>query len=241
MHSGADLRIYPNFIHRQLNAVMLSDLIKLGISSIRSPRAAATQLLNIELNRVARYQFALLVVILSALSAELILGLGSADLGETDAPTRLWSPFGFAALEAGILAVIILATVLVGRASIGTGKLDDALLLIAWLRLIALNVQIAFALALSVGQALDLVGPHADATATFLIFAAMGYLIWMYANFVAALYSIDSPVKAFIKVILTVLATIAVVQWIILALVVMFLVVILIVSVTSGQVEMLSP
>ena len=204
--AGFDPSIYLGFNHRQLNAVMLSDLIKLGISSARSPRTAAAQLLSVELNRAARYQFALLLVVLSGLSSQLILGLGSADVGENDAGIWIRSPFGTAALEAGMLAVIVLATVLVGRAFGGTGNLDDAVLLITWLQLIALIVQVAFALVVFLGQGLNLVGVHASGFAVFLTLAVICYFFWMYACFVTVLHSFVSPVKVLFGVIAVILA-----------------------------------
>ena len=185
---------------------MLSDLVKLGISSVRSPRTAATQLLNVELSRATRYQFALLVVVLSGLASQLIFGIGSAEVDGTD--TRMWmqSPFGTAALEAGMLTMIVLATVLVGRAFGGTGTFDDAVLLIAWLQLISLFVQAGFAVIVMLGRNLSLMGAYSSGFGVTMTVAILGYLFWMYVSFVAALHSFASTAKVFLGVVLTVLA-----------------------------------
>lgn len=185
---------------------MLSDLFKLGIFSVRSPRTAATQLLNVDLSRTTRYQFALLVVVLSGLASQLIFGIGSAEVDGTE--TRAWmqSPFGTAALEVGMLTMIVLATVLVGRAFGGTGTFDDAVLLIAWLQLISLFVQTGFALIVMLGRNLSLLGDYSSGFGVTMTIAVLGYLFWMYVSFVAVLHSFASTAKVFFGVVLTVLA-----------------------------------
>ena len=185
---------------------MLSDLVKLGISSVRSPRNAATQLLNVELSRAARYQFALLVVVLSGIASQLLFGIGTAEVDGTEARMWMQSPFGTAALEAGMLSMIVLATVLVGRAFGGTGTIDDAVLLIAWLQLISLFVQAAFALVVMLGRNLSLAGAYSSGFGVTMTVAILGYLFWMYVSFVAALHSFESTAKVFFGVVLTILA-----------------------------------
>lgn len=185
---------------------MLSDLVKLGVSSVRSPRNAATQLLNVELSRAVRYQFALLVVVLSGIASQLFFGIGSAEVDGTDARMWMQSPFGTAALEAGMLTMIVLATVLVGRVFGGTGTFDDAVLLIAWLQLISLFVQAAFAIVVMLGRNLSLMGAYSSGFGVTMTVAILGYLFWMYVSFVTALHSFASTTKVFFGVVLTILA-----------------------------------
>ena len=189
-----------------MNAVMLSELVRLGISSVVAPKNAAAELLTFEMDRAVRYQFALLVVVVSGLASQIIFGFGQETTDEQ--VTRLWfqTPLGTAAVEAGMLTAIVLATVLVGRAFGGTGNMDDAVLLIAWLQLISLLVQSAFAVFMRVGEILNLSGgAYSGSFGITLTVAVLGYLFWMFVSFVTVLHSFSSTVKVLFGTVLTIL------------------------------------
>ena len=184
---------------------MLHNLIKLGICSVRTPRAAAIQLLDAGLDRVSRYQFAALVVVLSGIASQ-ILFTGSASDAEGSS-FFMGTAFGTAILEAGMLAGTVLATHLFGRAFGGTGRMDDAVLLVAWLQLISLVVQLGLLLLFELGG--GLIGPGnsvARGAAVGATILSIGYLLWVYANFVTVLHSFESALKVLLGVILTAMA-----------------------------------
>jgi hypothetical protein len=83
------------------------------------------------------------------------------------------------------MAVVVLATALIGRQFGGTGSIPAALTMIVWLNVELLAIQLAQIAALLV----------APPIASLLAFATLFWLIWAFASFVTELHGFSNPLK----------------------------------------------
>ncbi len=189
---------------------MLNELKRLGITTITAPRAAARELLESRLTMEARLVAAALIVVLSAIVSQLIFGI-STDIEIDGENLRGWvywvrTPFGATALEAGMLAFLVLVTVLVGRLFGGKGSFDGAILLVTWLQALALVFQAAFWVMDLVSRNLGAAGANTGSIRFTVTFLVLAYMFWVYVNFVTELHGFNSAVKVLAGTVLTVLA-----------------------------------
>ncbi len=185
---------------------MLNQIIRLGISTLRSPKTAAADLLAAGIDRNTRYLLAALVIVLGGLVSQLIFGLSTSETDMPEVQNWLATPFGTVALEAALLAVVVLATVLVGRAFGGTGNAEDALLLFSWLQVVSITVQLALYFATSLLDGLSSGSGSLLGVTGILTIGVVCYLFWVFVNFVTVLHSFESALKVMFGTIATMLA-----------------------------------
>ena len=176
---------------------MLTSILTFGAMTMRTPKSAAAELLRIRASRAQRYELALLVVVLGGLASRLLVGSNPAEDSEAGGQSWLASPFGAAAMEAGLLSIVVLGTTLVGRLFGGKATLDDSVLLISWLQLVSVFVQSALAIIL---QFLPL-----GLNGGMLTVGAVFYLFWMYVCFVTVLHGFQSTAKVFFGTLMIIL------------------------------------
>jgi hypothetical protein len=97
----------------------------------------------------------------------------------------LQAPIVGASLQLGVMAVVVLATALIGRQFGGRGSIPAALTMIVWLNVVLLVIQLAQIAALLV----------APPVASLLAFATLFWLIWAFASFVTELHGFSNPLK----------------------------------------------
>lgn len=167
-------------------------LAQLAALSLREPRAGAREVMRlaeVRLDRAARWQALLLVVVLSAVVGELAEILAPA--AGAGAMRLFQSPITVAALQMGLLVVSIHAVFWIGRAAGGNGSFHDSLLLMTWMQAILLAVQVVQVLALV------LVPPLAG----MIGIAGLALSLWLMTGFVAELHGFASMGRVFLGIV----------------------------------------
>ncbi|QYZ71001.1 Yip1 family protein [Neotabrizicola shimadae] len=159
----------------------VEELARFALYTLRSPRGAARELLQMNLAPAVAWTALALVCILSALMFHLTLGLlaagDPAELGEIAA-----SPFGTVLLSGMALLILVFGVHLVGRAFGGQGELTGAVVLVSWLQAIFLLLQAVQVLfMLTVPLLADVIG-----TLGLVLF------FWLLAPFVTELHGFRS-------------------------------------------------
>ena len=171
-------------------------LITLSLMTLTDPAGAARQLLAMPVPRPVLWQGFALVVVSSVLLSEFatLASPGAVGLEE------LFSlgPWGAALLQAGLLFVMVQATHRIGAAFGGAGSRDDALKVMVWLQAMLLAVQ-----ALQVVVLILLPG-----LVNILGLVATGWFFWVLTTFIAELHGFQSRGKVFAGVMLTFLASV---------------------------------
>lgn len=168
----------------------LGEIVRFAADTIRNPRGAARLLLGLGLPASAAWSALALVCILSAMLFHLSLGLLTTQ-DPTELAGLLANPLGTVVMSGMALMILVFGTQLIGRAFGGKGKLEDAVLLIAWLQAIFLMlqlVQVVFMLILPVVA--DLIG-------TF----GLALFLWLLTPFVAELHGFQSVWKVLFGII----------------------------------------
>jgi hypothetical protein len=160
---------------------MLRQLI---LDTLLRPRVAARAVLGFGIAPGLLVQAAVAVT-----SLGMVLAYTAARLtpGGVDPVTAaiLQAPIVGASLQLGVMAVVVLATALIGRQFGGTGSIPAALTMIVWLNVVLLAIQLAQIAALLV----------APPIASLLAFATLFWLIWAFACFVTELHGFSNPLK----------------------------------------------
>ncbi len=166
---------------------MLRQLI---LDTLLRPRAAAREILKIGFAPENLVQAAVAVT-----SLGMVLAFTAARMtpGGVDPVTTaiLQAPLLGAAMQLGVMGLIVVATALIGRQFGGTGDISGALALIVWLNLVLLAIQLVQIAALLVMPPL----------ATLLGFATLFWLLWAFACFVTELHGFSNPLKVLVGVI----------------------------------------
>lgn len=173
----------------------LKALIGAAVDTIRDPRAGARKIMNLSASRKQRWEILALIVVLSAVLAQLsYLLAGQSDA--TIAGPFPSNPITLGIVQAVLLVAMVFATHFIGRRVGGTGGFDDAILLVAWLQFIMICLQVLQTIALFFIPAVSmLIG-----VAGLLLF------FWLLANFIAELHGFKSLTAIFIGIILSMLA-----------------------------------
>jgi hypothetical protein len=155
---------------------------ELVIDSLIRPRAAARRVLALGVPLAELLQAAVLVT-----CAGMVLGYLAlrASPGAIDAISAavLASPLVGAAVQLGVLALIVVLTTRIGRLFGGGGDLLGALALIVWLNVMMLLIQVVQLVTLVV------VPPLASVLAVI----TLVWLVWAFANFVTELHGFQNP------------------------------------------------
>jgi len=161
--------------------------------SFRNPQAGMRKVLAVAPGTPLMWQVLALVVVVSVGLTELqsLLFVGDAALFEQ----FLRSPFLLAAIEGGLLVVMVCATWQIGRAFGGGGDLRGALAVVVWLQIIMICLQL-------VQTALTLVSPLLGALVG--LFGLVAFF-WLFVNFVVVLHGFTSLGLVFLATVLSTL------------------------------------
>lgn len=166
-------------------------LIRLARDTVADPREGATTVLSFAPGREALWtMFALVVVVTMFLGtlADLIVGLRGGG-------GQMLSPVMLGLIQGGLLLVMVLAVHHLGRAFGGTGRFDEALLLVVWLQFIFILIQAIQIVALVI---LPPVAP-------LITLLSMALFFWLLVNFIAVLHGFTSLGRIFLMVILSIM------------------------------------
>lgn len=173
----------------------IGNLITAAIATVRAPRAAARQVMAYQMDRQSRWLVLLLISIVSAMLAYVSLLVSAFVNGVEMSALAGTSPFMLAVSQTIVLFLSALAIDVVGRRAGGTGSLDDAILLVAWVQVVLAGLQIVQIAALIVMPSLALM----------LGFAGMVLLFVLLTIFVAELHGFKSVGAVFISVLIVML------------------------------------
>lgn len=174
---------------------ILTSLLSLARDTVRDPKEGARRVLALPLPPRAAWDGLALVLILSLLLAYLttmLLGGSSDPL----LPGFAHSPLLAAVIQAGMLVVMIGAIHGVGRMMGGSGTLEGAVRLTAWLQFIMLVlqvIQVVFLLVLP--GVVGLIG-----------LLSVGLMLWLLTNFIAVLHGFRSLMAVFMMILATTFA-----------------------------------
>jgi hypothetical protein len=169
--------------------------IALASDTLSDPRRGAQRVLDLGLPAGALWQALVLVVALSVL----LTSLGESLVGSPADPLfPLFAahPLLTAAVQGGLLVLMVYAIHFIGRAFGGTGRFDDALALTVWLQGIILCLQVvqtAFLIVLP---------PVAGLIGLF----GTGLFFWLLSHFVAVLHGFPSVLRTFLGIVLSMIA-----------------------------------
>lgn len=172
----------------------LSEILQAVRFTLRSPRAGARLVMNLDLPVAARWMALALMAIVSTLLT--LLSLAASPLAEDPAVQMLrQSPIFLATLQGLVMLVASALIHVQGRWAGGTGRFVDALVLVVWLQVI-----------LSLIQAVQIVvGLVLPALADLIGVATLGLFVWLLTNFIAELHGFRSLVLVFVGILGTVL------------------------------------
>ncbi len=173
----------------------LRTLVRMAWTSVRDPRAAARWVMAFDMPRTARWQALLLVVILSAIFAQISVTLFIR--AETVVfGGLLLNPWTTSIIQMAILVVAVFAIYWIGHAMGGQGRFGDAILLVAWLQFCMVCLQLAQTAAMLVLPPMaSLIG-----VAGFVLF------FWLLTHFVAELHGFTSLGQVFVMIVVSMLA-----------------------------------
>ena len=160
----------------------LGPLLRMARDTVSNPREGAETILSLGLPRQALWLAFALVVVLSMLLGDILYLLaGVPQDGPLTGPMG-GSPVVMGLLQAAFLYMMAHAITQIGRLFGGTGRFEEALVLIVWLQFIFLCVQVVQLAAL-------LLMPPLAGLITIL---ALGLFLWLLVNFIATLHGFTS-------------------------------------------------
>jgi hypothetical protein len=175
----------------------LSNLLALARLTVQSPRLGAQAVMRLPLPGNARWAAMLLLAVMSAL---LMQGMTYVlpPVGPNGEPVEPVGPFFWAGMVAGGMVLTTVLVHRIGKWRGGTGRFDDALILVVWLQFIQMLLVV-------VQLVLLFVLPPA---ATLVEVLAVALFLWLLTNFVAELHGFRSLGLVFLGVILTFVASV---------------------------------
>ncbi|MFW5654417.1 MAG: YIP1 family protein [Roseicyclus sp.] len=170
----------------------LGTLLRLARDTVTNPREGAATVLSFAPTRQALWLMFALVVVASLMMGEIMgLMLNMPTDGPLTGPMQQ-SPLMLGLIQAALLYVSIHAIHRIGRVFGGTGRLEEAALLIIWLQFILLCVQV-------VQIAAMVVLPPLAGLVTIL---AIALFFWLLTNFIAVLHGFQSLGMVFVMTLL---------------------------------------
>lgn len=177
--------------------VSLGSVLEFARFTIQRPQEAARAAMAAKLPMGARWLGLVLAAVLSALTVHLYLGLFPADEVET-AGFGTISPFATVVLDLGFNLVVAYLVFAIGRWRGGRGSFADSLLLVVWLQLILILPQILqLVVAVLVPPLASIIG-----------LLSVGLYFWLICHFIAALHGFASIGRVFLGVVLTMVAAV---------------------------------
>jgi len=170
----------------------LPALLRLVWGTVTNPREGATTVLSMAPPIRALWLMFAIVVTMTLFMGELVALLS--DLPEQGPLTDAYnSPLLLGMVQAALLCVMVFAIHHIGRWFGGTGRFEEALLLIVWLQFIFVCLQV-------VQIALMILMPPLGALMPIL---AVGLFLWLLVNFIAVLHGFTSLGMVFVMTILS--------------------------------------
>jgi hypothetical protein len=171
----------------------LAQLLAMARDTVRAPREGAAAIMRMGFAPAVGWLALLLMAVASTLLTHISFAIMPPTVQDFWS-TAMTSPVRTAILQWVVLLVSVHAIHKVGRLRGGTGSLDQAVILVAWLQFILLCVQIAQLFTQM------FVPPLAD------ILGLLGLVLffWLLTNFVAELHGFKSLALTFIAILITV-------------------------------------
>ena len=169
---------------------MLKNLLTLATKSIMDPARSATDVLEIRFPLRIVVEMAVLVVVLSAIAAQVFSSLVPLPEDESGIFFQVSQrfPFYLALFQGAVLGLLAGATFLIGRVVGGTGGFKDTLLLMVWLHFVMLLIQI-------VQMVATIFLPVFNG---ILAAISLGLFFWLFVNFVTVLHGFRSKFKVLV-------------------------------------------
>jgi hypothetical protein len=170
----------------------LPALLRLAWATVTNPREGAATVLSMAPPIRALWLMFALVVTLTLFTGELALLLsGPPETGPlTDAYS---SPLLLGVVQGAMLCIMVFAIHHIGRWFGGTGRFEEALLLVVWLQFVFVCAQV-------IQIALMLLMPPLAALMPVLV---IGLFFWLLINFIAALHGFTSLGMVFVMTIVS--------------------------------------
>ncbi|RGP37627.1 Yip1 family protein [Pseudotabrizicola alkalilacus] len=173
----------------------LSSLLSLARFTVQNPRMGARMVMQADLPMSARWVALALMAVTSAILAHLAFALMPAEVRQTMAGA-MSSPLTSAVMQGGLMLAAVFVIHWVGRWRGGTGRFEDALILMIWLQFILLILQVVQI----VSQVL------LPPVSVLVGYISVGIFLWLLSNFVAELHGFKSVLLTFLGVLLTLIA-----------------------------------
>ena len=134
--------------------------------------------------------FLLLIVITSIILAEITVIMSGEDAGDLLGGSAIGNPIMLGAVQLFFLFVLVNGIHWIGRWAVGTGNLDDVILLIAWLQFILICLQVVQTVAFVVFPLL----------AAMIGLASIVLFFMLLTNFVAEVHGFNSLARVFFAI-----------------------------------------
>lgn len=173
----------------------LSTLLSLARFTVQNPREGARMVMRADLPMPARWVALALMAVGSAILAHIAFALMPAEVRQAMAGAMA-SPLTSAIMQGGLMLLAVFVIHYVGRWRGGTGRFEDALILMIWLQFILLILQV-----------LQIVTQVLLPPVSVLVgYISVGIFLWLLSNFVAELHGFKSVLMTFLGVLLTLIA-----------------------------------
>jgi hypothetical protein len=169
---------------------LIPDLMRQTFSD---PKGAARRLIALELPAPVLWQALALVVVLSALAAQ-VSALVLSGSGQGLLPFAE-SPLLVGLIQGGILVIMVFAIHWIGSSFGGIGRLEDSVAAVAWLQFLLVCLQVVQLVVGFVSPALSgLVG-----------LAGIVFFFWLLTQFVMAVHAFESAAMVFVMIVVSLL------------------------------------
>lgn len=169
---------------------MQLDLIALARTSLQDPRAAATEIMGLQLTRDVLWTALALVAILNTAIVLLVVQVSGPSM---PLPGYIGSPITIFVLIAGLMVVYVHAMYWAALAIGGSGSLNDVLAVLIWFQVLRAAAQIAV---LVLSLAIPVLGLMLS-----LVVAIWG--LWIFLNFLAAAMLLKSAGHALVVLVIS--------------------------------------
>jgi len=183
--------------------MQLAELLPLARDSVADPRDAFRRLRALDLQRGDLWMALIAVAVVSVLVTQVTLMLAPMDvslvlLTSETSGVRIFPapPIAAAVQQLVLLAVFVFAIYWGGRLLGGTGRVEDAMLAIAWLWFVQICIELAEILAFLIFPVLALL----------IGLASIVLFFWLLTGFVAELHGFRSRARVFAGILIGMLA-----------------------------------
>ncbi|WP_435258938.1 Yip1 family protein [Thioclava sp. FR2] len=163
--------------------------------SVQEPRDAARQVLSASIPVSARWMGLVLAATVSAITVHFYMGLYPVSPVMGEEAVQI-SPFATFTLDLVFNLIVVFLITVIGRWRGGTGRQEDALLLVVWLQMILIVPQVLQILAVI------LIPP----LASIIGMASVGLYFWLISHFTAELHGFKSVARVFFGILVTMIA-----------------------------------